>query len=204
MTDYKDWLSRFLGIYRFPNRGEVERVQSALDWLEENKPSQEELDKIWAGQVARNIYRDKQLRERKSIKRDTTNLFKFFKEKHWGNLIPSTTDDQRETGHSQCCECGLSRPSNERGWIIREEKTFCTPCWAKKYEDGPTGFKVLRQAYGRRIPQNPGETGPMYIARTFGSGKKRSMGTDKPEVSSDGRVHNPGPKGLPEDEWNHG
>ena len=204
MTDYRDWLSRFTGIYLFANRGEIEKVNMALAYLQEIGPTDEELTKIWDAQVALNIHRRKLIKEKKPIKKDTSNLYKFFKERHWDRMIRSTVEEERQSGHSQCCECGLSRPTNERGWIIREEKTFCTPCWAKKYEDGPTGFKVLRQAYGRRIPQNPGEPGHSYISRVFGTGKKRSVGTDKPEVPSDGGVHHYGPEGLPEDEWNHG
>ncbi len=204
MTDYRDWLSRFTGIYLFANRGEIEKVNMALAYLQETGPTDSELEKIWDAQVALNIHRRKLIKEKKPIKRDTSNLYKFFKERHWDRLIRSTVEEERQSGYSLCCECGLSRPTNERGWIIREEKTFCTPCWAKKYEDGPTGFKVLRQAYSRRIPQNPGESGPMYIARAFGTGKKRSVGTDKPEMSSDGGVPDTGEKGLPEDQWNHG
>ena len=204
MTDYRDWLSRFTGIYLFANRGEIEKVNMALAYLQETGPTDEELTKIWDAQVALNIHRRKLIKEKKPIKRDTSNLYKFFKERHWDRMIRSSVEEERQSGHSLCCECGLSRPTNERGWVLREEKTFCTPCWAKKYEDGPTGFNVLRQAYGRRIPQNPGETGHSYISMVFGTGKKRSVGTDKPEMSSDGGVSDSGEKGLPEDQWNHG
>ena len=166
----------------------------ALAYLQETGPTDAELEKIWDAQVALNIHRRKLIKEKKQIKRDTSNLYKFFKERHWDRMIKSSAEEERQSGYSLCCECGLSRPTNERGWMIREEKTFCSPCWAKKYEDGPTGFKVLRQAYGRRIPQNPGESGHSYISRVFGTRKNRSVGTDKPEVPSDGGVHHYGPK----------
>ena len=123
----------------------------------------------------------------------------------WNDELKSVYEIRESQNHNtSCCECGKSGPYSDRGWVIREEKTYCTHCWGKKYEDGPTGFKVLRQAYGRRIPQNPGETGHSYISRVFGTRKNRSVGTDKPEVSPDGGVHHYGPKGLPEDDWNHG
>lgn len=203
MTDYKEWLSRFTGIYVFAFKGEIERVGSALEWLQETNPSDEELEKIWDTQVAHNIHRRNSIRKKIPIKRDTSNLYKFFKEKHWDRMITSS-DEQVERGHATCCECFLSRPSRERGWIISEEKTYCSPCWAKKYEAGPTGFGALRKAYQRRIEQRPGETGHQYIGRVFGTRKARSVESDKPEVPSDGGVNNHGPKGLPEDEWNHG
>lgn len=199
MTDYKEWVSRFMDIYRFSFKGEIERVNQAIEYLEETKPSKDDLDKIWSAQVEHNIFRRKQLKQKLPVKRDTSNLYRFFKERLWDRMIPST-EVQNEVGFISCCECGLSRPARERGWVVREEKIYCTPCWGKKYEDGPTGINVLRQAYKNRVEQRPGETGHSYIARIFGTGKKRSVESDKPEVGGVGGV----PVFGPEDDWQAG
>ena len=172
--DYQDWLSRFLSIYRYPFKNEIERVQATVDWLIETKPIQEELDKIWSSQVARNVYRDKCHREKKSFKRDTTNLLKFFKEKHWGNLIPSITDDKYDEIQIEKCSCG------KEATVYREDKKSCARCWSNTFEDGPTGLSALRAAAKlHNLGRKQGETTSEYVNRcrqTFYRLQKEAMG----------------------------
>jgi hypothetical protein len=162
VTDYKDWLSRFLGIYRYAVHKETTHVNAALEWLEQTKPSGEELEKIWAAQVANNIDRDKSLRKnpRAMIKRDPKNILSFFEKRRWDRVIETQTEHEYETATCQTCN---QKPATQH-------TNQCAWCYSQEHcNSGPTGLDKLREGYKKRIPQLPGEHPHAYLFRVYGS-----------------------------------
>ena len=183
-----------------------DKSEPARRLLHRYQPTDEILQKILEWVYESNRRRAK-ARERKEFYAEACNLYTFFHESRWEDEIKSSSD--REGGGRSntasdsiftCSVCKFQKDSKERGWVIRAEKIYCTPCWAKTFEDGPTGFRVLREYYKKREPRRPGETGPQYINRIYGPRTKTCVGSDKPEVGGVDGV----PGTLPEDDWQAG
>lgn len=193
-----DDFERFWSIY--PRKVAKGQARKTFERIISDMPVDEarEFTDLIVGAVKSHISNRKELENTKSFVPPWKHPATWLQGECWNDELKSISEIRESKSHStSCCECHKSGPYSDRGWVVREEKTYCSPCWGKKYEDGPTGINVLRQAYKNRIEQRPGETGHQYLSRAFGTGKKRSVELDKPEVGGAGGV----PDFGPEDNW---
>lgn len=188
LPDYKDWLSRFLSIYRYHYGDGITNVALAEEHLANQKFAQSDLDEIWRHHVARNIYRDKQLRERKPIKKDSHNVLLYLKKKLYLDPIPSNISWGNENTDLHACEkCSQTDfKSKVSHWIIVGQKWYCNRCYTTEFEnDGVkvTSLSVLRDAFKRRTPQNTGEHLTDYLKRALrmGATNMKDRKTNKQE-----------------------
>lgn len=184
LPDYQNWLSKFLCIYRYHHGTDLTNTALATDYLAQQNFAQSDLDEIWRHHVARNIYRDKQVRDKRPIKRDSHNILLYLKKKLYLDPIP-TSDDWKVYDNETCVGCKSQAPKDKVGhWIIVGSKWFCCRCYTLEFEGvKETSISVLREAYKTRTPQLPNERLTDYLKRALrmGAANMKERKTNKQE-----------------------
>jgi len=185
MVDYKDWLSRFLSIYRYAYQKQVIEVALAEDFLTSSKFSQIALDEIWTHQVAQNISRDKAYREKKPYKSYPSSIYKYLKNKRYLDPINSASElqEREEDQRQQCPLC-----KHLEYFHVQNKKRLCSWHYSVEAEEvrkslnlpiGPCNIELLRQNFIRngykRMP-NEGHDSHIERLRTITRIKARTVG----------------------------